>query len=293
MPPSIHLVTYATPRFRPRQLLLGASARVNRVADTVTSWTPKKLLEAGFEERCKDIKLTERGSGFWAWKPFIIQQRLEQVPENDIVFYCDVGRRFPYKQLTYPINGYLDWMTLNGQDMMPGIYIPWKGSMSQWTKRDAFVATGMDQEEIHRATPLQASFSIWRNTQASRLLVAEWLDNVAIRSLVSDDPSIGGLPELIDYHDHRHDQSLLTLACIKHGIKGISIGAVMPPCDTQHPSEIAEMVFGNASIKPSIASRLLGWVGVFLAMIERHMRKRISFGTSLGHDPGPFPSQPS
>jgi len=259
----------------------------------VTAWTPNQLLAAGFEQRCQNIKLTERGSGFWAWKPFIIQQRLAQVPEGDIVFYCDVGRRFPYKQLACPIDGYLDWMTHNGQDMMPGIYIPWKGSMSQWTKRDAFVATGMDREEVYRATPLQASFSIWRNTQASRLLVAEWLDHAAQRSLVSDDPSMGGLPELIDYHDHRHDQSLLTLACIKHGIKGISIGAVMPPGDTQHPSEIAAMVFGSASHKPSAASRLLGWVGAGLAGIEIQMRKRISFGTPLGQDPGPTPSQPS
>ena len=98
-----HLVTYATPRFRLRQLVLGWSAKFNRVADTVTHWTPEKLLSAGFEARCKDIKLTERGSGFWAWKPFIIDAKLREIPEGDVVFYCDVGRAYPFKQLTNSI----------------------------------------------------------------------------------------------------------------------------------------------------------------------------------------------
>lgn len=58
----IHLVTYATPRFRLRQWILGASARLNGVVDTVTSWTPEMLLKAGFEERCKEITRSECGS---------------------------------------------------------------------------------------------------------------------------------------------------------------------------------------------------------------------------------------
>ncbi|HEX7262315.1 MAG TPA: hypothetical protein VF258_10910, partial [Luteolibacter sp.] len=203
----IHLVTYATPRFRLRQLLLGASARINGVADTVTSWTPKMLLDAGFEARCKDIKLSDRGSGFWAWKPFIIEKKLAEVAAGDIVFYCDVGRRYPYKQLYCTIDNYLDWMSLHAQEIMPGLYIPWKGTMAQWTKRDAFVATEMDREEIYRSTPIQASFSVWRNTPQSLCLVSEWMDLASNRALISDDASFCGLPELPEYHDHRHDQS--------------------------------------------------------------------------------------
>jgi hypothetical protein len=121
----IHLVTYATPRFRLRQWILGASARLNGVVDTVTSWSPKMLLEAGFEERCRNISLSERGSGFWAWKPFIIQRKLAEIPAGDLVLYCDVGRSYPFKMLEKPLTPYLRWMEEKGQDLMPGYERNW------------------------------------------------------------------------------------------------------------------------------------------------------------------------
>ena len=95
----IHLVTFASPRFKLRQVILGWSAKFNHVVDTVTHWDPAKLVAAGFGERCSGINLQERGSGYWAWKPFIIQHALEGLDDGDIVFYCDVGRRYPFKTL--------------------------------------------------------------------------------------------------------------------------------------------------------------------------------------------------
>jgi len=282
--PRIHLVTYATPRFRHRQILLGASARVNRVVDTVTSWTPRKLLKAGFEDRCKDIKLTERGSGFWAWKPFIIDAKLHEVPDGDLVFYCDVGRGYPFKQLTGTIHVFLEWMARNGQEMLPGVRIPWKGPMSLWTKRDAFVLTGMNSPEAHVAIPVQASFSVWKAGTASRDFVREWMDFASQRALISDDPSGCGVVELHDFHDHRHDQSLLTLCCLKHAIKGLDLGAEMPPFDTQHPSDVARWMSSGRSEQATVAGQFLRAAVWPIETIEARLRRNVSFGEPI---PGP------
>lgn len=273
----IHLVTFATPRFRLRQWILGASARLNGVVDTVTSWTPEMLLAAGFEERCKDIKLTERGSGFWAWKPFIIQKKLAEVPAGDIVFYCDVGRIYPFKKLEQPINGLFDWMTQHGQSVMPGVCIPWKGPMSMWTKREAFLATRMDLAEFHRATPIQASFSLWQADQTSLQLVAEWMDLCAQRNLISDDPDPRGLTALPDFHENRHDQSLLSLCCLKHGIAGIDVGTKCPDVDTQHPTEIMHLL-SDANVAVGIAGRLLKTLARPIEWLEKKLRNKVKFG---------------
>jgi len=282
----IHLVTYATPRFRLRQLVLGWSARLNRVADTVTHWNPEKLLSSGFEDRCKDIKLTERGSGFWAWKPYIIEAKLREVPDGDIVFYCDVGRRYPFKQLRGSVDHFLGWMNIHKQSVMPGLLIPWKGPMSMWTKRDAYVGAGMDKYEVHNAIPIQASFSFWRAGNDARIFASEWLDFSSKRALISDDPSICGLPELPDFHEHRHDQSLLTLCCLKHDIKGLDIGHEMPRIDTQHPSEIEDLITSNNAINLTLLGRTLRVLVWPLEKMEFHMRKKVSFGTPL---PEPSP----
>lgn len=280
-PMRIHLVTYATPRFRLRQILLGCSARINGVADTVTSWTPAALQDAGFEKRMTDIRLEERGSGFWAWKPFIIDAKLREVPDGDLVFYCDVGRLYPFKLLDQPIAPFVRWMDERGQDMMPGVEIPWDGPNSHWIKRGALVSLGMDRPEVHAASPVQASFSIWRASPGSRALIGRWLDRCAQRSLVSDDPSQGGLPELPEFRGHRHDQSLLSLCCLAEGIQGLSLGHDKPEIDVRHPSEVSRLHFGNEASRPRILGRLLRGVVWPIEQIEQGLRRKVKFGQPI------------
>lgn len=272
----IHLVTFATPRFRHRQLFLGWSALANKVVDSVTNWTPNKLLAAGFENRCPTIRLSERGSGFYAWKPFIIQKKLEEMPEGDIVFYCDVGRTFPYKLLSGSLQFFLDWMKAHEQSVMPGIKIPWNGPMSMWTKRDAFVSMSMDTPSIHATAPIQASFSIWINGLDSKKIVAEWMNLSAQRQLISDDPSVMGLPELSGYKEHRHDQSLLSLVCLKRCIEGMDVGCDTPAIDAKHPSNVTELLSGKTA-ESKAQWRFVEGLASLVERLEWTARKRIKF----------------
>lgn len=269
----IHLVTYATRRFRHRQILLSWSAYFNHVTDSFTGWTPHKLIKSEFHQVVQDIKLSERGSGFWSWKPYIIADKLSKIPDGDIVFYCDVGRRYPFKELATPIQPMLDWMKSVQQDVLPGVYIPWQGPMSMWTKRDAFHYTEMDREEYWQAIPIQASFSLWCNTPATRTFVGKWLNLAKQRHLISDDPSQCGLPELPDFVEHRHDQALLTLCCLKEGIRGLSIGENLPAFDTQHPDPVSHAVFHTLK-KRTFFGTCLNSVSVLLAFMERCFRPK-------------------
>ena len=281
----IHLVTYATPRFRLRQLVLGWSARLNRVADTVTHWTPEKLLSAGFEARCKDIKLTERGSGFWAWKPFIIAAKLSEVPEGDLVFYCDIGRRFPYKTLGHRLDPFIHWMDQHGQDSLPGLAIPWRGSMSVWTKRDAFILTDTDAPEIHQLPPIQASFSLWRACQRTRDFLYEWTEWCSRRELISDDPSALGLPELQDFFEHRHDQALLTLCCYRSGLQALDMGTYAVSYDTRNPSDVLANVFAQPASPATLRIWLLKLITSILETLEAALRRLVKFGNPAKQHP--------
>jgi hypothetical protein len=277
----VHLVTYATPRFRLRQLLLGWSARLNHVADTETSWTPEMLREAGFEDRCKGLKLSERGSGFWAWKPFIIAAKLREVPDGDLVFYCDVGRLYPFKLLDQPVRPYLQWMSQQGQDIIPGVEIPWDGPNSAWIKREALLAMDMDRPEVHSAAPIQASFSLWRASARSRDFAARWLDACSQRPLVSDDPSRGDLSELPDFRGHRHDQALLTLCCLAGGIHGLDIGGGKPGIDARHPSQVSRLCFGETQGYPTATGKILRAAVRPVEQIEQRLRQRLKFGKPI------------
>jgi hypothetical protein len=272
----IHLVTFATPRFSHRQLFLGWSALANKVVDSVTHWTPKKLLAAGFENRCPAIRLSERGSGYYSWKPYIIQKKLEETPEGDIVFYCDVGRTFPYKLLSGSLQFFLDWMKTHEQTVMPGIKIPWCGPMSMWTKRDAFVSMSMDTPSVHATAPIQASFSIWINGLDSKEIVADWMNLSAQRQLISDDPSVLGLPELSGYKEHRHDQSLLSLVCLKHFIEGMDLGLDIPSRDAKNPSNVTKLLSGKTA-NSTTEGRLVEGLASVVERLEWTARKWIKF----------------
>lgn len=271
-----HLVSYATPKYRHRQMILAASAWANGVVETATSWTLSKLRHSEFSKLAPNISLAERGSGFWAWKPFIILKALESLPDGEIVFYCDVGRKYPYILLDHPLGDYVKWMEAHQQDIMPGVMIPWNGPMEIWTKRDAFSGTGIDGPEIQSASPIQASFSLWKVSPKSRAFLGEWLSACLQRQLVSDDPSETG-PEAPVFRSHRHDQSLLTLCCLKHRVQGIDLGPNEPAFNERDPGQVAEHLFSS---KPTItaAGRLIRLLVAPVQAAEQALRRRVRLG---------------
>ena len=249
---------------------------MNGVVDTVTAWSPGKLNDAGFQKKVPDISLHERGAGFWSWKPFIIEKRLSEISNGDIVFYCDVGRRFPYTLLDQPITPFIQWMDSIGQDMMPGVENTWDGPVCYWTKRDALVSSEMDNSEIRKSTIIQAGFSFWRAGEKSSELVGKWMDLCSQRELVSDDPSVSGLPELPEFRDHRHDQSLLTLLCLKERVKGLRFIESKPGFESGNPSEVLKYKYGKQ--KQPVAGLLFDeLIACPIQLVEVLLRKKLKF----------------
>jgi len=273
----VHLVTYGTPRFAHRQFLLGLSAKVNNVVDTVTAWSPKALMQTGFPKMANDIQLTERGSGFYSWKPFIIHRRLCEVPDGDVVFYCDVGRKYPFILLENNTLPFQAWMDNNSQDAVPGVEIPWFGPVSAWTKRGVLSALGMDNELICSKPVIQASFSFWRATEETRQFTSNWTRLCADRQMVSDDPIDIGLPDHDDFVEHKHDQSLLTLCCYQADLKAIYVGEAPPPINDKSPDQVASYCWATGNQKPNIYSKLVKQAAKIIGSTECAARRIVKF----------------
>lgn len=274
----VHLVTYATRRFRLRQKLLGWSALANGVVDSVEEWEPGRLEGAGFGEFACGISLNERGSGFWAWKPFIIKRRLREVCDGDLVLYADVGRLYPFKLLQSGMDPLLEWLEAQRQEVLPGVLIPWDGSVGEWTKRKALRELGMDRAEVHGASPVQASFSLWRAGRPGREFAGEWATLCAHRDLVSDDSSDEELPV---FRAHRHDQALLTLLCLRRGLAALDLGPVRPDFDERNPSAVAAHLAGLDDRPATVGGRCLRTVADAIALAERTARRFVKFGKPI------------
>ncbi len=264
---NIRLVSYGSAPYRVRQWLLNKSATASGAVREYAAWDPCRLVAHGFPVRCTDISLAERGGGWWAWKPYVISAELEDMKDGDWLLYCDVGRTYPAKLIHRPLRRLLDWCVNCGQVALPGVHIPWFGPMRHWTKRDAFVLMDCDEKRYHDAIPIQASFSLWQACDTNRAFVAQWLDGCADRRLVTDDPNTCGQEDLDGFREHRYDQSLLTLLCLKHGLRGFPLGADRPDYNEKNPAEVAR-ILGESSVR-SVDLRAIQGLAQLYAGMER------------------------
>jgi hypothetical protein len=218
---AIHFVSFATPSFRPRQWMLERSAKWLGMADVIHSWNPSRLAVDSFTTRHADLFPGSKGYGWYAWKPYIIQQALLAADEGDLIIYQDVGRREPILVL-HRLSFWQDYLKELQQECVPGVLIPWWGPNRLWTKQQTLTELGMDEARFRDCPQVQASWSVWQKCPESSDFLAEWRRLCAKRDLISGDLPHGRENECEGFIEHRWDQSLLTLLVVARALKPLA-----------------------------------------------------------------------
>ena len=173
----------------------------------------KKDIDLKFKEQNEDILTKKRGGGYWLWKPYIINETLKNIDEQDILFYCDSKYYFtePFKNLFY--------------NKMQKDIIIWKNKpnessyyLKQWCKMDVIKKYNMYNETfIYNCEICWAGCIVLRKTTTVSNLIKRWLLICCNENDITDIPStISNSP---DYSEHRHDQSLLSIVLHEFNIK--------------------------------------------------------------------------
>jgi len=193
----IHLVTYHTPDMSISAQRCKESALKHGV-DKVYQWTRAALEQTEFYEQNKELLDQPRGSGYWAWKAFVILEALKQVKEGDTLIYMDVGVDL-IKPLHYLMPG--NWNIL----LFGNMY-----DHQHWCKMDIMEAIGCHPN----GKQCQASVILVRPT--ARNLIEKWLHWCLVPGLIDDSPSKA--PNHPEFKDNRHDQAILTVLADMYGI---------------------------------------------------------------------------
>lgn len=232
MPPARHFLTFADSRLTPSLQRIAAEARQTGVFDTVATRT-ERTLDRSFRMRHRTIlKPTVRGYGYWIWKPQIILQTLRELPDGDILAYCDVGCRFTQRG-----RDRLEQYIRNAETSPAGLvgfkYFPpeppfpydgrtlfdWRNG--QWIKGDL-----LDHFGLRTATSFIDDYCFaggvlfCSNSRECHLFMETWLETMEtdIR-FIDDSPS--RLPNLPEFIEHRHDQSVFNCLAYKFGVPAI------------------------------------------------------------------------
>jgi glycosyltransferase involved in cell wall biosynthesis len=177
---------------------------------------------------------SSRGWGWWAWKPFLIRNVLDQTSDGDIVVYVDSTMVFERSILPYARHVALEY-----QPILLCRLGNWSSNdyrNRKWTKKSVFnhmKAGDVVGEEIQ----LNAAFQVYRNGPDARAFVSQYLEYCLDLDLIND----SGRKEDAEVVDTRHDQSILSIMASEHPKVTISRdvtqwGKKDPPASVKQPT---------------------------------------------------------
>lgn len=191
----VYLVSYADSAdifFQNRNAM--HQSAINKGFDFIFNYR-RDLLDPDFVTEYEDVFANKRGAGYWIWKPWIILNTLEQIPENAILVYGDSNTLFkrPIDDLIAVAQKH-DIILLQHPNL----------SREQEAQLTTLEKLNCNTNECRKGRNVVACFMVLRNTATTRQFIAEWLANCKNREIFLRDDRES--PEL---KEHLYDQPIL------------------------------------------------------------------------------------
>jgi len=201
-----HHITYASFKFTVSAWVLAHSAR--QYGLTTQIYGPSGEVARGLARQYPEIMRNPRGVGYWLWKPYIIRDAMAKAADGDAVLYTDSAVVFAADPAP------LFAVTRDH----PIVLFEQRGRLLErvWTKRDCFVLLDADTPEFWDTPQLAATCQLYRVGPEARAFIDELCRAMSNVNVLSDLPNVCGLPNLPEYREHRHDQSVLTILATRH-----------------------------------------------------------------------------
>ena len=158
------------------------------------------------------IMTNKRGYGYWLWKPYIIKKTMETMNDGDILLYLDSGCEIGGSKNNI-LKKYLDLIKnykilFNATDYVEGT----------WDKMDLIDYLKItDRPEILTSGQHEAGAIMLLVCDSNKKLITDWYSISNNYHLIDDSPS--NKPNLPNFREHRHDQSVFSLLTKKNNIR--------------------------------------------------------------------------
>lgn len=203
-----HLVSFADGAFVERGQGFIDEATNLGLFDTIRVYDFDSL-ETEWKNQHRDfVYKNKRGFGYWIWKPQCVLQRLEEIEENELLVYMDVGFEIN-AQAAYRFKEYFQ-LTLEHENKM--LSFSNTHTEYRWTKADLFECLGLSTCSKHAlTTQLAAGFFVLQNTLENRLLIQKWRDVAILSNYHYSNDELSHAVNHKQFVEHRHDASIFSL----------------------------------------------------------------------------------
>lgn len=216
---SVHLITFGGGNFEFRRSAhrLACQAKSSGLFSTVTSITDKNLasyIPDHWKTHSDFIKNSNRGFGFWIWKPLIIKKRLSEIPPGDALLYLDAGfeLNLQNKGAISRFQDYVIYVKQHGSLAMQMQNIPSRNiyPLEKNYSKKALVDWLNPTSATLESNQLLGGVIFMESSHSNLEFIQQWCDLLVINNyiLVNDDLDSG---ESAEFVAHRHDQSVFSI----------------------------------------------------------------------------------
>lgn len=173
-----------------------------------------KNLDKNFVKEYESFFMEKRGYGYWIWKPFLMLQEIKNLNDDEILLYIDSS--------DLPNISFFNFVIKHFQTEK--ILLINRGYINEnWTKRDCFIYMNCDTEECHKMTHIECGVIAVKNNELCVELLTDWFHFMKNKQILDDSPNLLGLPNLPNFKEHRHDQSILTNLSFLKKINSVNV----------------------------------------------------------------------
>lgn len=231
-----HLVSFADSRMQIALTRLRIQAEQFELFASVHLFNENDL-SSSFKCSLKERLIAgTRGYGYWTWKPEVISIALDAIQPGDCLLYVDAGCHLNvggkvrmqeyFDVVRQSRNGVLAFQANTPNEINSKLVYDGRPLFEQpnyrWIKGDVFEYYGVKNDfNVTNAQAIGAGVILFRKCDAACAIVREWRNLALSRfDLFDDSPSIS--KNLDGFIEHRHDQAIWTLLCLKNNVETIS-----------------------------------------------------------------------
>ena len=229
----IILLAFATKDLQRSVNRLQKQAEESLYYDKIKILGPKDFDET-LKRHINDLlkKNKKRGYGYWYWKPYLIKEMMNNLNDNDIIHYVDVGCHI-IKNKNHKFNQYLNFLIDQDNWILPFQYYFYESKKNNgitFPERQEYKFTKADlinffnfigSTEITDTPQFWAGNLFVKKNKVSKEFLSEWIDIMHKNTNLIDD-SISKINNHVDFIENRHDQSVFSLLCKKYKLKSFS-----------------------------------------------------------------------
>lgn len=226
------LISFADSRMQSSLRRIRQQADAMSFFDEIHTYTELDL-SAEFRHKFSHIlRRGVRGYGFWVWKPAIILHALDSLKPGDELYYLDAGCHFNPRGRAR-LQEYASMLADSKLGLAAFQLAESECNDKSFTKMDTLIHMGVQNEDALLERPQICTGHIFcvKNDRATSLL-NEWMSAWDNLHLIDDSPSLA--PNFPEFVEHRHDQSIFSILCKKHGALALPGSETWPPGNTRN-----------------------------------------------------------